>query len=182
MAEISQRPSVGGDSLIRVGKTADAELTAEEGVAHTSADEEVIKTDFPEPSEGGPATTEAPAPEPQPEPAAKQVEADPAAENPFSVSLSTQGGRLGFRIGHKPGQDSLRVVDVHATGALADWNKENPARQVCVGCSILRINDTQVTSKDQTEMMKEVVEACRAPKLTMLVMRPPGDERQPAPA
>mmetsp|Transcript_11175 Transcript_11175/g.20325 ORF Transcript_11175/g.20325 Transcript_11175/m.20325 type:complete len:188 (-) Transcript_11175:74-637(-) len=91
----------------------------------------------------------------------------------FRVRLDTQGGRLGFRIGHKPGEDSLQVVDVHVQGALADWNKAHPERMVECGCCIIAINGTPVRSKDQNDMMKDVVEACKSPTLELTMLRPP---------
>mmetsp|Transcript_25454 Transcript_25454/g.59263 ORF Transcript_25454/g.59263 Transcript_25454/m.59263 type:complete len:201 (+) Transcript_25454:134-736(+) len=110
---------------------------------------------------------------PMPPPPAKEEPVAPAKPDTFLVSIHTNGGKLGFGVGHKPGESTLHVVKVQETGCIPEWNKNNPDKQVTVGCRIVEINGSPVVPQDQEVMMKEISDACRQPFLSMLVEKSP---------
>eukprot|EP00971_Amphidinium_carterae_P263111 5220123-Amphidinium_carterae.2 len=113
------------------------------------------------------------APEP---PAVPEVQEQPPPPPPaphlFLVSLDTRsGGKLGFGVGHKPGEMTLHVVKLQDVGLVPDWNRAHPDKQVSVGSRIHEINGKKVEPKEQELMMKDIADACSKPQVTFLVER-----------
>mmetsp|Transcript_8953 Transcript_8953/g.16114 ORF Transcript_8953/g.16114 Transcript_8953/m.16114 type:complete len:181 (+) Transcript_8953:91-633(+) len=124
----------------------------------------------PEESETSPPVVE-PEPLPEVEPAPPPPPLD-AASDCFLVTVDTTTGRkLGFGVGHKPGEVTLHVVKVQDAGIIPDWNRQNPDKQVLVGSRIREINGEKVVPKEQELMMKDIADACSQPRLTFLVER-----------
>mmetsp|Transcript_23403 Transcript_23403/g.43056 ORF Transcript_23403/g.43056 Transcript_23403/m.43056 type:complete len:179 (-) Transcript_23403:133-669(-) len=114
-------------------------------------------------NDGSPVTT---APESTPE----GLEERGNSRKTFLVDvLIPEGGKLGFGIVYREGENRLEVVKLHDNGMIKEWNREHPDKMVQVGSHILAINDEMITPASQEEMARAVAQAFKNTHVRLLV-------------
>mmetsp|Transcript_59891 Transcript_59891/g.110927 ORF Transcript_59891/g.110927 Transcript_59891/m.110927 type:complete len:181 (-) Transcript_59891:128-670(-) len=76
----------------------------------------------------------------------------------FAVDLDLRRQSLGAKLANGLSGDvgKLCITDVHATGALAEWNRKHPGMEVDRDCIILELNGTSVMELSNEEVMKQL--------------------------
>mmetsp|Transcript_6139 Transcript_6139/g.14674 ORF Transcript_6139/g.14674 Transcript_6139/m.14674 type:complete len:179 (+) Transcript_6139:132-668(+) len=114
-------------------------------------------------NDGSPVTT---APEQTPE----VLEEQGVCHRAFLVDvLIPEGGKLGFGIVYREGENKLEVVKLHDNGMIKEWNQQHPDKIVQVGSHILAINDKRIAPATQQEMARAVANAFKSSHVRLLV-------------
>mmetsp|Transcript_38983 Transcript_38983/g.70964 ORF Transcript_38983/g.70964 Transcript_38983/m.70964 type:complete len:189 (-) Transcript_38983:123-689(-) len=130
-----------------------------------------------------------PVPDPLPPPEATPPPPPPVAEAPvasvsekgsnssskkFIVDVKTEGagGKLGFAVGRRHGDDLLEVIKVADDGIVPAWNKANPEKAVVPGCTLLAINGGDVIGRDRDDVIRDIQAGMQATRLQMEFGKP----------
>mmetsp|Transcript_9869 Transcript_9869/g.22447 ORF Transcript_9869/g.22447 Transcript_9869/m.22447 type:complete len:186 (+) Transcript_9869:104-661(+) len=92
----------------------------------------------------------------------------------FIVDVKTEGsgGKLGFAVGRRQGDDLLEVIKVAEAGVIPEWNRANPEKSVAAGCLLLAINGAAVNGRDKDDVVRDIQAGMQASRLQIEFKRP----------